>query len=176
MAAKAVVRDLLALIGKGEEEDLTDQDVQDILRGGVKHALKAQLDIILGAENDKTKAYMAEQWLNRAGYSPVQKMAVKNQIAFEPETLQALLAVMKEDDQNSQLRAGTGQGSLDGPGGDPAIIEIEGEEIVILPGEGDSGEPGPDTKVPSESVLHDTRPPAQEEAAGGAERASKDNT
>jgi len=169
-----VLRELLELVG-AEADGMGDEDVREILRKGVPHALKAQLDIMIAGENEKTRAYAADRWLDRSGYSPIQKVAVKEQISFDPETLRALMAIAAEDDQDSRIRTAVGEGSQAGPGGDPAAIEaeVEGEPLLLL--QGGAGEPGSDAHLSPAALQRDPRPTDSTQAAGVAARSPEDD-
>ena len=76
-----VLRELMELINDGEDF-IQPEEVEAVLKRGIPHALRAQLDVIMGGENERVRSHAAEQWLNRSGYAPVQKVAVKQQLSL----------------------------------------------------------------------------------------------
>lgn len=172
-----VFKDLMDLIGDtGEGEDLTSDDVQRILQAGVGKALRAQLDVMGSSQNDKTKAFVAKDWLDRAGYKPVDKVAVQQRIAFDPETLKVLALIAAEaDDQDSGIRTLPGAVVSNGPGGDPGIIEATFTELPLLSEQSGTGTQGPDGASPQETGGGDSGSINSSEGSGVAPGASEDN-
>ena len=93
----SVLRELLDIMGRDRLPVLSVEETEDVLKAGVPYALSTQLDLMLGGDNERTRAWLADRWLDRAGYSPVQKMAVQQRIQIDPATLAALKAIADED-------------------------------------------------------------------------------
>ena len=178
MSKQSVIKDLLELIGsEGRGNALSPEEVNDILQNGVKHALKAQLDVIVSSDNDKTKAFVAKDWLDRAGYKPADKVIAKNIIAFDPETLRvlALIAAESEDDQDSGVRTFVGEIIEDGSGRDQGALEAEITEVSLLSEQSSAGIQGSQPDVPQEAGVGDSGPDGKKEVAGGEPGASEDD-
>ncbi len=171
-----VLQDLLDLIGRDSfEETVNSEDVAAILKAGVPACLKSQLDLIVGGGSERARMWTSEQWLNRAGYSPVQKVAVKQMLQLDPATLEALKLIAKEDDDPIE---GVCQPLIeddgDGIGADPGTIEREVQEVSVLLRKGGNRVPGSDSDVPSADVPIRPEPGGVEKAGRASEGSSQD--
>ena len=135
-----VLAELLDLMGKGNMPEVSDEEINELLKRGVPIALKEQLNLMMGAGQEKVKAWMIKEWLDRAGWSPVQKIAVAKKISFDDKTLRALAAIAAEDGDTIdavEVLEGEKQGEdavaesaaeIPAPGGEPALLsEAQGE-------------------------------------------------
>lgn len=145
-----VLQELLDLIGRDQLAEMDPEDVEGILKAGVPHALKTQLDLMIGAGSERARMWTSDRWLDRAGYSPVQKVAVKQQLSLDKATLEALRQIAAEDDdRDSGVCEKVGGGDQPGLGGNPGVLEGEVEEKSVLLQQGHPRVPGPESKLPS---------------------------
>jgi hypothetical protein len=92
-----LLSELLDLIGTEGVPQMTPEDVNDFLQKGVPLALREQLNLITGASQEKIKAWMIKEWLDRSGYTPVTKIAVQKKISLDEKTLKVLAKISEED-------------------------------------------------------------------------------
>jgi hypothetical protein len=115
-----VLAELLDLVGRENMPALPREDVESILNAGVSHALKTHLDLMIGGSSERTKAWVAKDWLDRSGLAPVQKVAVREHISFDAKTLEALKRIASEDDdRDGVVREAVVEDAEPGLGSDP---------------------------------------------------------
>lgn len=148
----SILAELLNLIGSEDLPETSTDEINEILQRGVPIALKEQLSLIVGAGQERNKAWMIKEWLDRAGYAGVQKIAVAKKIQLDDKTLKVLAAIAGEDDPNSELCEEVITIEATGPGGDPAQLEGPLSGVPVLPEQGDLGVPGFDAGLPSQDV------------------------
>jgi hypothetical protein len=166
MAQDNVLSDLLDLVGR-DGATLEEEGVQEILKAGVPHALKAHLDLMLGGASERARMWVADRWLDRAGHSVIQKQAIKHQISLDPATLAALKQIALEDSSPVIIEA-------NGHGRDPAAITGEVQSFPVLLGEGGPGLQGSKPALSPEAVLRNPVNDAQTKAPDGAAGTSQD--
>jgi len=149
-----ILQELLDLIGREDLPKMSPEDINDILQRGAPVALKEQLNLIVGATQEKTKAWMIKEWLDRAGYTPITKIAIAKKIQLDEKTLRVLakIAGEEEDDSDGELCEAIGQAGENGSGSDPAQLEATVQEVAVLPVEGDPRVSGSDSEVSPQDV------------------------
>lgn len=173
-----LLADLLDLIGRDRLPELDADGVDDVLAAGVPVALRTHLDLMSAGGSERARMWVADRWLDRAGYSPIKKVAVAEKITIDPETLKALQMIAKEaetTDEHSGVCAqpleSLGGGLGEDTGGPEGAIEAE----LIFSGESGSGVSGSDASLPSGDVQLRARPDHPEKAGGASEGAPQDD-
>lgn len=166
---ESLLAELLSIIGTNELPPATEEEINEILKRGIPLVLKEQLGLIISAGQERNKAWMIKEWLDRAGLVPVQKVAIAQKIQLDEKTLKVLAAIAAEDDPDSEL-CETVVGLEEGrPGGDPPQPAAEGSEIPLLPEQGDPGISGPDAGLPPADVPVRPGPDDPPEVGGAPE-------
>jgi len=170
-----ILKDLLDLMGRDDLPAMEEVEVDAILQNGLPIALKTHLDIMLGGESERTRAWVAKDWADRAGYSPVQRSIEKKVFSLDERTIKALEAISEEDATDVEFCEATGERDTLGSGNDQRSLTDEVKEELILLGKSRVGVCGPDAEVSSSDVPVRAEHDDQETVGGGAEGASQDD-
>lgn len=153
----SILAELLNLIGSEDLPETTTDEINEILQRGVPIALKEQLSLIVGAGQERNKAWMIKEWLDRAGYAGVQKIAVAKKIQLDEKTLAVLSKIAGEDDPDSKLCEEVITIEATGSGGDTPQLEAEMQGVPLLPEQGGPRLSGLDADIPPQDVQVRTR-------------------
>jgi hypothetical protein len=151
-----LLQELLELIGTEKLPQMSTEDINELLQKGVPLALREQLNLITGPTQERVKAWMIKEWLDRSGFTPVTKIAVAKKITLDDKTLRILQAISEEDDTTIDTDFEVCEKARPtvevGSGPDPAQPEVEMQEVALLSEQGGPGVSGPDPRLPSQDV------------------------